>query len=1182
MTSISKFLKSLFLILCFNLSLIYAQSPNDVGVNDINATGVVCSPNQPIEVILQNYGSNQLDSVIINWSFNSVLQTPVNNKLLIDTVGGAFPDVITVPLGTVNLNNGIDTILIWTTLPNGMVDPITGNDTIRILKGLGMSGTYTIDSPGDFESFTEAVFNLTLRGVCGPVTILPAAGTYNDSIILTQIDSVNATRTITFDGMTAGNVIMTSSRNATPTIAFDGADYVTIQNMTIAHTGTADVWGVHFMNASDHNTIDNCTFNLPIATTTDMIAIIASNSYTSETSEGNNANYLTISNNTIVGGETGIHLEGAATENVGNRILNNTISFCDDHGIQMDEQDSITIVGNTIHDLQNTQADGVTCNDITFATITHNDLNVPDIGFDLHDMSNFNFSYNKVIAIDLGVDVDDANDGTPPSSNSLVSNNMIHATDEAGMSWDDAEHINVYHNSVYGNPAIHFNDNNEMELINNIFVADDDYAFEDDDGTVGEWNVIENNIYFNNSTNLIEFGPDYATLAAWQAGVGAFPQAGSIEGKPIFYSATDLHILAGIPSDAGLNIATITDDIDGDTRPFAPSTTVDIGADEFLQVADDAGVTALSSIPCPGATDLYVTITNYGDNPLTSVTINWDLDDGIAPPIVGSQAIVGLNVATGSDTVVNAGSINFTGPSYDMTLFTTLPNGVADGQNSNDTTHANDVQLGLSGNYTIGATGDFPDFIDAVQELISRGVCSPVVITADAGTYNNAVEIPEIMGASATNTITFTGVNSSTVIWTSSNNATPTIALNGADHFIFSNMSINHTGTTDAWGIHLRNGADHNTIDECIFNMPIGTGTDIIAIVASASLTAETTEGNNANHLTISNNTIIGGETGIYLEGAAVENVGNSILNNDISFCDDRGIGGDEQDSIRIDGNVISDLQNIGADGVFMTDLTVATITNNNVDAPDNGFDLNDLNDFEFSYNQVIAGDMGVDVDDANDLVTPATSSIVYNNMIKSGNQAGMSWDDAENIDFYHNNIYGNPALHFDDNDNMNLLNNILVADADFALEIVDATTTEWNDIDNNIYFNDGLTDLLQFGTAYADLVAWQAAVTAFPQAASFEGDPNFYSATDLHVKGGLASDAGVNIAFITDDVDGDIRPFAPSITVDIGADEFLQVADDAGVILGELPMSWFIGCDGYRYQLRRQCADKRNDRLEF
>ena len=92
----------------------------------------------------------------------------------------------------------------------------------------------------------------------------------------------------------------------------------------------------------------------------------------------------------------------------------------------------------------------------------------------------------------------------------------------------------------------------------------------------------------------------------------------SVEGDPIFATATDLHVYGPLANDAGDNTVGVTVDIDGDSRPMSGSTTVDIGADEYDVVGDDAALTALlgpSDGVCGGDSLMVsVEIANYGQN----------------------------------------------------------------------------------------------------------------------------------------------------------------------------------------------------------------------------------------------------------------------------------------------------------------------------------------------------------------------------------------------------------------------------------------------------------------------------------------------------------------------------------------------------------------------------------------
>src|SRR5687767_2119829 len=72
--------------------------------------------------------------------------------------------------------------------------------------------------------------------------------------------------------------------------------------------------------------------------------------------------------------------------------------------------------------------------------------------------------------------------------------------------------------------------------------------------------------------------------------------------------------------------------------------------------------------------------------------------------------------------------------------------------------------LTLSGSYTINSAqptsgANFQNFTAAINTLTSCGVSGPVIFNVDpaSGPYNEQITIPQIAGASATNTITFSG-----------------------------------------------------------------------------------------------------------------------------------------------------------------------------------------------------------------------------------------------------------------------------------------------------------------------------------------------------------------------------------------------------------------------------------------
>ena len=144
----------------------------------------------------------------------------------------------------------------------------------------------------------------------------------------------------------------------------------------------------------------------------------------------------------------------------------------------------------------------------------------------------------------------------------------------------------------------------------------------------------------------------------------------------------DLHVFGPLANDAGDNTVGVSDDIDGDARPMSGSTTVDIGADEYDVVADDAALTALLG-PADGICGsdsllVSVEIANYGQNTLTSLTVSVD--------IFGSTMTAtptGLSIPFGGKDTVELGYIsNYVGGVYAVTAYTVLTN---DGRSNNDT-----------------------------------------------------------------------------------------------------------------------------------------------------------------------------------------------------------------------------------------------------------------------------------------------------------------------------------------------------------------------------------------------------------------------------------------------------------------------------------------------------------------
>ena len=115
--------------------------------------------------------------------------------------------------------------------------------------------------------------------------------------------------------------------------------------------------------------------------------------------------------------------------------------------------------------------------------------------------------------------------------------------------------------------------------------------------------AMSNNAYQGNAVNPFRNGTtNITTLSDWQTATGK--DAGSVAGTIIFYSNTDLHVQNALPNNIGTPLASVTTDIDGQTRS---TTTPDAGADEYTPLSCVA--TAVVTVPTIGGSTATVSWT---------------------------------------------------------------------------------------------------------------------------------------------------------------------------------------------------------------------------------------------------------------------------------------------------------------------------------------------------------------------------------------------------------------------------------------------------------------------------------------------------------------------------------------------------------------------------------------------
>jgi parallel beta-helix repeat protein len=274
-----------------------------------------------------------------------------------------------------------------------------------------------------------------------------------------------------------------------------------------------------------------------------------------------------------------------------------------------------------------------------------------------------------------------------------------------------------------------------------------------------------------------------------------------------------------------------------------------------------------------------VTMQNFGINQITSATINWKLNGVAQTPYNWTGLLDTLNAST-RKTSVTLATMNFlSGIPYTIEAWTSMPNGVADTVNNNDTTVAT-RQSALSGTFTIGgANPDFPDFDAALTVLHDNGLCGPVVFNVRPGTYTEQVAIGggrgTVSGTSGVNTVTFqseTGNRADVTVDFYSQTGNPTLYVNDTDWLIFRNMTFTASNPTYSIVFYYLGGMENCMFENIDFiGQPVLTTSTNNTVIYSPS-------GSLDHNNSFLNCTIQDGSYGMYLYGSGTASTENNTL----------------------------------------------------------------------------------------------------------------------------------------------------------------------------------------------------------------------------------------------------------------------------------------------------------------
>ncbi len=599
------------------------------------------------------------------------------------------------------------------------------------------AGTYSVGPTGDFATLDSVTSTLNVCGIGGAVTFEFQSGSFSTSSYLGEINGSSMTNTITFKGSASANDTIIAGTDAA--FVLEGAKYMNFEDLFIY---TPNNSSFRLNGSSDISITGNTIMSNTTSTSSVINAIIASASATSAFSTTAGEQNITIENNDIMGGYYGIRFYGSMAARNGDIVISgNTMTDQYYYGIYVYYGDNVEISDNELSGFRSNFAYGVYPYQVNGCQITGN--HISDLYYGIY-----------------GYYLSSTSTANAPSE---ITNNMINAG-YYGLNVLYSDSVGVYHNTAVGGYAgvrDYYNAAN-VNFRNNIFTGGTYALYNYNTSAFGDYNL-----YYSTGTSLgysyvsSPYAVTYIDSLGQLQSMDSTMHMNSVEGDPIFATATDLHVYGPLANDAGDNTVGVTVDIDGDARPMSGSTTVDIGADEYDVIGDDAALTALLN-PANGICGddslmVSVQIANNGQNTLTSLTVSVDI---FGTTMTASPT--GLSIPFGGKDTVELGYIsNFVGGTYTVVAYTQL---TGDGRPGNDTLTSNiditDAQQ---------VTPVYPEFICAGDD-VNLSVTNPTQGKVMWASGNDTIAVVD-----ADSTIMLSSVMMDTTITVSSINYTESV-----------------------------------------------------------------------------------------------------------------------------------------------------------------------------------------------------------------------------------------------------------------------------------------------------------------------------------------------------------------------------------------------------------------------
>jgi len=236
----------------------------------------------------------------------------------------------------------------------------------------------------------------------------------------------------------------------------------------------------------------------------------------------------------------------------------------------------------------------------------------------------------------------------------------------------------------------------------------------------------------------------------------------------------------------------------------------------------------------------------------------------------------------------------------------------------------------LSGQYKVGKSStDYPTISAAVSALKCGGVNGPVTFLLEDGKYSEKMDLTEINGVSAQNTVTFEsskGNNSDVVISSASPDADFTLGLNNTAYVNFENLTIENKTGNIGNAVKIDGAAKNIKFKNVVFD-----GSDRPNTGANSAVIYSTASASKSN-ITFEDCEINNGSVGIFKGGSATADTRTSVTGTLFFNQYESALTLTNETAPIISNNVVSSVSTYKAyKAISLDKVNGSTIVSNNV-----------------------------------------------------------------------------------------------------------------------------------------------------------------------------------------------------------------------------------------------------------